>query len=305
MDDILAIRGVCKTYGEKMVLHQVNINLKRGRIYGLVGQNGAGKTTLMRIIGGLAFPDQGQIRLFGATEKKDLVLARKQLGYLMEDSSFYPYLTGEENMAITLKARGIANKDCIGDMLAKLGLADSGQKKVGDFSLGMKRRLGIALALLGKPKLLLLDEPTNGLDALGVLEIRALLQRLAEKEEVTMLISSHILGELSHLASDYIFIDKGNILQEITKQQLLACHRPHLVIKAEHSGLAIGIIKEKLRTNDFQLMPDGSILLYGFDQEITTLRRVFEGVATLEAGKDSLENYFISLIGGMDHGQFA
>lgn len=214
MNDIISTKELYKSYGNTAVLKDVSISVKQGEIYGLVGKNGAGKTTLMKVLLGLVPKTKGEISLFGAGDEKSLRLQRRDIGAMIETPSFYPYMTAWDNLNYYRIQRGMKDTECIGRALKLVGLSGTGKKKFREFSLGMKQRLGLALALLHSPELLILDEPINGLDPEGIVEVRELLDNLNKNEGVTILISSHILGELSQLAQRYGFIDKGRLIKE-------------------------------------------------------------------------------------------
>jgi len=212
---ILKTYGLSKSYGRVNTLEDVNMTIKKGQIYGFIGQNGAGKTTLIRILAGLTFKDQGSLELFGETEERKIELSRRRIACIIDTPSFYPDKTAYSNLEIERIQKGIPGKQCIEKALMMVGLNDVKKKKVKSFSLGMKQRLGIAMALLGDPELLILDEPINGLDPMGIVEVREMLKKLNVEYGVTILISSHILSELYQLASYYGVIHKGKLLEQI------------------------------------------------------------------------------------------
>ena len=214
---VLHLSNVEKHYGKNKILKGVNLSLQRGRIYGLIGQNGAGKTTIMRVIAGLVLPDSGSIQLFGEYEKIDFV--RKNVGCIIESPTLYPNLTAMENLNIIRRLKNIEEDESLSDILSMLQINDT-SKKVKNYSVGMKQKVGIAMALIGDPQLLILDEPLNGLDPIAIVRLRKYLQKLVEEKNVTILISSHILSELDKFASDFILIDSGEIKKVITKEEL-------------------------------------------------------------------------------------
>lgn len=299
---ILRTNNLTKSYHGVNALHNVSITLEAGKIYGLIGQNGAGKTTLMRLITGLCFPTGGSIELFGHTGEKALQIERKRLGCMIEYPSLIPNMTAKENLRFHRMMRGIPNPEVEDEMLEFVGLVDTGAKKARNFSLGMKQRLGIAVALLGNPELLILDEPINGLDPLGVVEIRNLLKRLCEERQMTILISSHNLPELYQTATDYIIIHKGEIKQTLTLAQLEECCKRHLLIHCDQPEKLVSILETKLKTTNYNVMPDRSVKLYDYlDEKEQVSRALFESgiiVTNLSVEGDTLEDYFISIIGG-------
>ncbi|MDR1775409.1 MAG: ATP-binding cassette domain-containing protein [Actinomycetes bacterium] len=221
---VLETHNLNKDYRRTRALSDINIALDRGRIYGLVGQNGAGKTTLMRIIAGLSQPTQGSITLFGASSQPSLVRARRRLGAIIETPALYPDLSAAQNLEIERLIRGVADRSRVKRLLQQVGLDGTGRKRVRDFSLGMRQRLAIAVALLADPALLLLDEPINGLDPMGIIQVRQLLTTLAHEHGCTILISSHILSELDQLADEYLFVSDGRIIKQLTAAELSTQH---------------------------------------------------------------------------------
>lgn len=206
---VLRTHSVSKQYKHQLVLNKVNLTIKKGSIYGFIGQNGAGKSTLIRLVTGLACPTMGKIELFGQSNERELIEARRRIGTIIEGPALYPHLSAAENLEAHRLLKGIPGKECIQKTLEIVGLQDTGKKKAKNFSLGMKQRLGIAIALIGDPEFLILDEPINGLDPMSVVEIRELLKKLNHEYGITILISSHILSELHLLATHYGIIHKG------------------------------------------------------------------------------------------------
>lgn len=207
--------NITKKYRNTLALNQVSMSVMQGDIYGFIGENGAGKTTMIRLLTGLAEPTTGKIALFGESNKK-LAKQRERIGCIIESPSLYLDMTAYENLEVQRLQRGIPGKGCIDNALALVGLKDTGKKKAKDFSLGMRQRLALAIALLGNPEFLVLDEPINGLDPTGIIELRNLLKRLNKERGITILISSHILTELHQLANRYGILHEGKLLQEIT-----------------------------------------------------------------------------------------
>jgi ABC-2 type transport system ATP-binding protein len=217
---IVKTSHLSKKYGERYAVEDVNLEIKRGQIYGLIGQNGAGKTTFIRLLTGLIAPTDGEIELFGQ-HGADLGQARARVGSIVETPSLFPNMTAVENMETQRRLAGF-HTDNISEMLELCGVADTGRKKVKDFSLGMRQRLALALALLTEPEFIILDEPINGLDPKGIVENREMLKRLAAEQGITILISSHILSELALLATHYGIIHEGRLIKQISARQLRA-----------------------------------------------------------------------------------
>ena len=297
---ILRTENISKTYGKHRVLNNVSITLESGRIYGLIGVNGAGKTTLMRQILGLSVPDSGEIELFGK-RGSETSSERKRLGCLIEAPGLVTNLTAAQNLHLHRIMHGIAGKEIEPQLLEMVGLANTGKKKARDFSLGMKQRLGIAIAMLNNPELIILDEPINGLDPIGVVEIRELIKKLCEERGITILISSHNLPELYQCATDYIIIDNGEIKQEISLEELEEKCRHYLLIETNDKEKLSVVLETELGTKNFKVMPDGSVQLYDFTDEKDRVADVLfqNGVRTTEFSLkgDTLENYFISVVG--------
>ncbi len=299
---VLKTNNLTKSYHGVNALQEVSVTLEAGKIYGLIGQNGAGKTTLMRLIAGLGFPTSGSTSLFGHTGEKALQIERKRLGCMIEYPSLAPSMTAKENLKLHRIMRGIPNKEVEDELLELLGLTGTGKKKVKNFSLGMKQRLGIAVALLGNPELLILDEPINGLDPIGVVDIRNLLKKLCEEKQMTILISSHNLPELYQTATDYIIIHKGEIKQTLTLAQLEGCCRHHFLISCANPEELVGVLETKLNTTNYSVMPDKTVKLYDYlDEKERVSRVLFENgiiLTNLSNEGDTLEDYFISIVGG-------
>ncbi len=301
---VLKTNNLNKKYGGADVLNKVSISLEAGKIYGLIGQNGAGKTTLMRLITGLAFPTEGSIELFGDSDSKKLQEQRKRIGAMIEYPSLIPYMSAQENLRYHRIIRGNPNTDVEKELLELVGLSNTGKKKAKNFSLGMKQRLGIAIALLGDPELLILDEPINGLDPLGVVEIRKLINKLSEERQMTILISSHNLPELYQVATDYIIIHNGEVKQSITQAELDESCKHHILIGCGQPEKLVSVLETQLNTTKYKVMPDRMVKLYDYLDEKEKVAKAIadSGIVVTEFSiqGDTLENYFISIIGG-DH----
>ncbi|MGG4266603.1 ATP-binding cassette domain-containing protein [Peribacillus simplex] len=303
---VLKTNQLSKRYKNQFALNKVNLSIEKGSIYGFIGQNGAGKSTLTRLVSGLAIPTSGTIELFGETSERNLIQTRKRIGAMIEEPALYPHMTAAENLEAHRLLKGIPGKECIEKTLTLVGLLDMGKKKAKNFSLGMKQRLGLAIALLGDPEFLILDEPINGLDPMGVVEIRELLKKLNSEKGITILISSHILSELHLLATHYGIIHKGELIEELTLNELEEKCRQYLHIKVDKAEKAATIIETTLSTNDFEVMPDGGIRLFKYLNQpgIVSTTLVNEGLVIeqfMPMGQD-LESYFTNRIGGVQHG---
>lgn len=295
---ILRTDQLTKTYSGRHALDHVSVTLQQGRIYGLIGQNGAGKTTFMRLITGLAFPAEGSLELFGNQEAEE----RVRVGSMIEYPALIPYMTASENLDYHRTIRGIPGKTTRQELLKLVGLSDTGKKKVKDFSLGMKQRLGIAVALVGNPEFLILDEPINGLDPVGVAEVRNLILRLCEERQITILISSHNLPELYQLATDYIIIHQGKIIQSITLAELEESCKHHILLGCENPEKLVSVLEMQLNVSNYQVMPDKTVKLYEYLDDQETVARTLAGngiaVTKFMVQGDTLESYFLSVIGG-------
>ena len=305
-ENVLVTRDLTKRYGTALAVDRANITIPRGAIYGLVGRNGAGKTTIIRMVAAQTVPTSGEEELFGATGEKALQAARARTGAMVEIPSFYPYLTARENLEYYRRQRGVAGKRAVEDALEQVDLANTGKKKFKTFSLGMKQRLGLALALMNRPELLLLDEPINGLDPEGIVEFRNLLLELNRQYQTTILISSHILSELQNLATCYGVIDSGKVLEQVSAAQLAERCRDCLELKVDDAPRAAALMERELGCRDFEVLPGGVIRLYeGLEspQRVTNLL-ISQGISLygMEHRGANLEDYFLNLIGGVRHG---
>ena len=301
MREIDKTKNLVKKYGENTVLSNVNITVRQGDIYGLVGDNGAGKTTFLRILTGQANLTSGSVELLSQSNEKELTKVRKRMGTIIENPSFYPKMTIEQNIEYYRLQRGIPGKENVEMILKEVGLLDARKKKFDNISLGMKQRLGLALALLGEPEVLLLDEPINGLDPSGILEIRNLLLKLNKEKNITILISSHILSELSNIATCYGFLSKGKLVEEITADELNERCKSYLEITVTNAKKLAALLEEKLGYKDYKVMPNGIIQVYGKSpmvEEISKLA-VLNGIGLkgLNEKTVDLESYYMSLIG--------
>jgi len=299
---VLKTNHLTKRYHGVNVLQNVQVTLEAGKIYGLIGQNGAGKTTLMKLVSGLTFPTEGNIELFGQSGEGNLQKERKRLGCMIEYPGFIPYMTAQENLTYHRIVRGEPSKTIVSELLNLVGLKDTGKKKAKNFSLGMKQRLGIAIALIGDPELLILDEPINGLDPIGVVEIRKLLTRLCEERQMTILISSHNLPELYQMATNYLIIHQGKIKQSLTLEELEENCKHYILIGCDQPEKLASILEMKLGTTNYKVMPDKTIKLYDHLDDKNLVAKVISDngivVINFSLEGDTLEDYFISVIGG-------
>lgn len=302
--NVLELKNIHKDFGTFRALTDVNLNLEKGKIYGFIGKNGAGKTTLMRIISGMSLPTSGSMSLFGKTEAGEICRERARLGVMLEDRGISPDLTAAQNLKAQMLLKGLHDDFLIREMLEIVGLTNTGSKKFKEFSLGMKRRLTLAATLLSKPEFLILDEPTNGLDPVGIKDIRDLLLRINREHGTTILISSHILRELYEIATDFIFIDSGEIIREISKEPLNKRLESKTIIRSREMGKVLDALRK--HGLDAELTVNGDTINLsgnGFtEEELGVILHESEAVLLeFTQRRETLESYFISLIGGNSH----
>lgn len=299
---MIETRNLTKQYGVQKSVSDLNIHVKRGRIYGLLGRNGAGKTTTMKMLLGLIKPTSGTVKIFGKSmtgnEKKIL----PRIGCLIESPGFYPNLTGTENLKIFARIRGIPAKNAIKSALEVVGLPYNDKKLFSQYSLGMKQRLAIALAIMHDPELLILDEPINGLDPIGIAEVRDFIRELCDVRGKTILISSHILSEISLLADDIGIIDHGVLLEEESIAELEQKNSKYIHFVVSDAAQASRIIEKDFYTRNFAVENDHSLRIYDTDLSVSAINRSFieNGLEVSEAHtcEDSLEDYFKHVTGG-------
>lgn len=301
---VMRTNNITKSYGSHKILDNVNMNIKKGDIYGFIGKNGAGKTTMIRVITGLVIPNNGQVELFNNSGDKNIIKSRCRIGALIESPNLYLNMTAKENLELVRIQRGIPGTRCIDEVLNLVGLKDVEKKKIKNFSLGMKQRLGIAIALLGDPEFLILDEPINGLDPIGIKEIRELLLKLNKQRGITILISSHILSELTQISNRYGFINDGKMMEEITDSELLRKCRNYLNLKVSNTSMVSIILENQVGVKDYEVFEDNTIRIYDdFDSEKITLCLAAHNIGVKEIVQmgESLEDYFTDLIGGKNN----
>ena len=300
---VLKTYNITKKYGEQLAVDNVNMTIKKGDIYGFIGQNGAGKTTLIRLITGLIHKSSGEIELLGANEENELNKARTMVGSLIESPSLYTNMTARENLEVSRLVRNIPGKKCIDEVLELVGLKDVEKKKVKNFSLGMRQRLGIANALMGNPKLLILDEPINGLDPMGIVEIRELLKKINKEKDMTILISSHILSELSELATTYGIISNGKLIEEITAKQLSEKCRQYIDLKVDDTARAVILLERELGISDYEVLEDSNIKVFSNLDNVGEVNSLLSRsgiiVESISVKGENLEEYFMNKVGGV------
>ena len=301
-EHVLRTISLNKKYNGKAVLKDLNMSIKRGDIYGLIGKNGAGKTTLIRLITGLANLSSGSIEIFDGDNDKSITSERKRIGTLIEMPAFYGDMTAVDNMELVRLQKGIPGKACINEKLELVGLTNIEKKKVKDFSLGMKQKLGLAMALLGDPEFLILDEPTNGLDPIGIVYMRELLKKLNKENGVTILISSHLLSELNQLATRYGILNNGELVEQLTQKELDEKCKKALEIKTDDLKKTTWVLENILKTTNYKVLPNEVIKVYDYINESGKVSKALsqEGITIyqISISGDNLENYFMSIVGG-------
>ena len=299
MKDVIVTQNLTKMYGDKAAVSSMDMHVKQGDIYGFIGRNGSGKSTTLKMLCGLAFPTQGSIRVFGQSLSQESV--RKRIGVLIESPGLEPGRSAYENMYLKASLMGIIDPDKeIRELLTLTGVNPDNKKLVKRYSMGMKQRLGIAMALLGGPDLLILDEPINGLDPEGMNQLRSLLVDLNQKKGVTILVSSHILGELSKMATRYGIIKDGCLVKEISKEELSAECKDYLYLKTSDSKMAAVLLEEKLRIRNYEVRPEGEIRIYqkaDSGQITTVMTSAGISVFAIYGHQQDLEGYFLDLMG--------
>lgn len=298
---ILELRGVYKSYQKRAILKNINISLETGKIYGFIGKNGAGKTTTMKVITGLCRADQGEIYIMGRNEPKDLVCLRRNIGCMIENPALYQEMAASENLEALCMLYGIKNMEHVKEVLELVGLENAGKKRVKNFSLGMRQRLGIGMALINNPQLLILDEPINGLDPDGIVEVRELIKKINKEKNVTILISSHILNEVYQVADNYILIKQGKIVEQLSQEELEEKRQKYVLIKNGNPVIIKDVLRKKLKTENFVQMDDGSFKIYDYTNCVLEVMNAFEGTSIdingISIAEDNLEEYFFKKMG--------
>ncbi|MBC2319071.1 ATP-binding cassette domain-containing protein [Listeria booriae] len=301
-ENILETAALSRKFGDNYAVDHVNMTVQKGDIYGFIGKNGAGKTTFIRLITELMYKNGGDVSLFGSTHPKDIHQARKRIGAVIEGPSLYPNMTAHQNLNYYLLQKGIPDKNRINEVLEFVGLENTGRKKYRNFSMGMKQRLGIGLAILHHPDFLILDEPINGLDPMGIIEIRNIILKLNKTYGTTVFISSHILTELALIANRYGIINNGRLVKELSKEELESESRRYLVLKTLNKEAAVQHLESFLELYQYEVHSDGSIRIFEYIDEPEKISQVmFDAgiiITELKVVEANLEEYFIDLIGG-------
>lgn len=303
MDYVLKTNALCKKYKDYKALNGLSMNVPKGAIYGFVGKNGAGKTTLVRLICGLQEAASGEYTLYGTkSTDKEILKARRRMGAVVETPSIYLDMTAEDNLKQQYRVLGLPSYDGLADILKLVRLEYTGKKKAKNFSLGMRQRLGIAIALVGDPDFLVLDEPVNGLDPQGIIEMRELILKLNREQQITVLISSHILDELSRLATHYGFIDKGQIVKEISAKELDTVCRKCIRLEVTNTRTLSRVLDGM--NVEYTIVSDKAADVYArINVSKLTLALAKENceVISMQEKDESLESYYVGLVGGKEN----
>ena len=300
MDYLLSTNCLTKQFKKQKAVNNVSMHIKQGEIYGFIGRNGAGKTTFLKMISGMTCPTSGEISLFGysGNEMKKMF---SRIGTLIEAPGLYPNFTAYENLKLKCLCIGLNKKGYINALLKTVGLSDVGKKKVKNYSLGMKQRLGIAMALIGEPDLLVLDEPINGLDPQGIAEVRDTIFKLNKERNITIIISSHILEELSKIATNYGIIHNGELIEEMTREQLMSKCCEHIEIKLKNPELACNVL-DKMNFTDYKVVGKNKIHIFerldetgNITMELSKKDIVIQSIAV---ESEAIEDFFFELTGG-------
>ncbi|SDY45671.1 ABC-2 type transport system ATP-binding protein [Ruminococcaceae bacterium YAD3003] len=298
MENVVSINGISKKYGKALVLDNVSLEIPKGSIFGLVGRNGAGKTTLMRIITGLSEPTSGSYSISGvSSSNKNILSVRRRMGSIIESPAVFRNLSAYDNLKLQYINLGMTSFDSIPELLELVELKDTGRKTAGKFSLGMRQRLGIAVALCGNPDILILDEPINGLDPQGIIQMREILLKVNREKHTTILISSHILEELSKLATHYAFIEGGKILQTLSSEELMSKVRKSSRIKVSGTESLCPVFdREKI---DYKLEGEDTIDIFtdiAASKIVSLANEAGVEVISINENNESLEGYFMNLV---------
>ncbi len=300
MEYVVSTKGLTKVYGKHTAVDNVSLHIKRGEIYGFIGRNGAGKTTFMKMLTGLAAPTAGEISLFGSTGEA-MKKQTERVGNLIEDPGLYPQFSGYQNLRCKCLALGVHKEGYIEELLDMVGLSSAGKKKVKKYSLGMKQRLGIAMALVGGPDLLILDEPINGLDPQGIAEVRDILLKLRDEQNMTIMISSHILEELYKIADTFGIINKGKLIQELSKEELSAKCSDFIELKLDSASKACPVL-EGMGITNYKVIGNDTIYIYDQVDNLGAINKALANagvmVSLLNVVQERLEDYYLELVGG-------
>lgn len=306
MEHILQMEHLTKTYGRanhrKTVVDDVNLTIEKGHIYGLIGPNGAGKTTIMKMIAGLTAQTSGKISLFGDSENLDA--GRSRMSCMIDAPYLDGSMTAQQNMQYIRYVRGVADEKRISEVLEFAGLTDTGKKQVKQFSLGMRQRLGISMALLPCPEIMILDEPVNGLDPEGIVDVRNMLKKLCMEEEMTILISSHLLSELSELCTDFAIINEGRLVESLSSEELEEKCRSYVAIRTNDINRTAAVLEQELHIKKYKVVEHDEIHLYECLDEVEKISKTITDsgliLTKLVMEGENLEEYYLSKVSGKE-----
>lgn len=297
--NVLELKNISKAYGKKTVVDNFSLNVEKGHICGLIGPNGAGKTTIMKMMAGLAAPTNGEMSFFGKSDNLDQY--RSRMAFMLESPIIDKSMNARQNMEYVRYVKGVADKKKIDEMLEFVGLGNVGKKTAGKFSLGMTQRLGIAMALLTEPEIMVLDEPVNGLDPEGIVEIRLMLKKLSEEKNVTIIISSHILSELSELCTDFSIINHGRQIENFSREELMAKCRSYYAIRTNDINRTAAVIEDKLGTKQYKVIHGDEIRLFDFLDNVEKVSKTITDngliLTKFISEGESLEDFYLSKVG--------
>lgn len=300
VNSVMTMRGLCKSYKKQEVLHDFSLTVERGHICGLIGPNGAGKTTIMKILAGLFLPSKGELEFFGSPD--DLDDSRARMSFMIEQPIIAGSMSARQNLEYIRYLRGYPDDKRIDEILELVGLADTGKKYAGKFSLGMKQRLGIGMALLPKPEIMVLDEPVNGLDPEGIVQVRQLIKRMQEEWGVTVLISSHLLSELSELCTDFSIISHGQLIENLSREELLIRCRNHIALRTDDINKTAAILEDKLQIADYKVIHGEEIQIFEKLSELHHISKTLTEnglvITRLNEEGQNLEDYYLEKVGG-------
>lgn len=298
MEYVMELEGLTKTFGKKTAVDNFSLKIEKGHICGLIGPNGAGKTTIMRMMAALTEPDSGEMKFFGSANLDE---ARSRMSFIIEEPYMEHSMTARENMQYLRFIRGVADESRIDKLLDFVGLKDVGKKKVGKFSLGMRQRLGIAMSLLAKPEFMVLDEPINGLDPEGIIDVRKMLLKLTEEEKITILISSHILKELSELCTDYAIVNHGKLIEKLSHEELLLKTKTFIGLRTNDIGRTCTVLEGSLGIRNYKVSPENEIMIYERLEDLERISSIVTQnnltITKINVEGESLEDYYIGKVG--------
>lgn len=299
-NSVITTRGLCKSYGKQEVLHDFSLDIERGHICGLIGPNGAGKTTIMKILAGIMFQSKGELEFFGSPE--GLEDSRARMSFMIEQPIISGTMTARQNLEFIRYLRGYPDEKRIDEILDLVGLGNTGKKRVGKFSLGMKQRLGIGMSLLPKPEIMVLDEPVNGLDPEGIVEVRQLIKRMQEEWGVTVLISSHLLSELSELCTDFSIINHGELIENLSRDELLVKCRGHISLRTDNINKTAAVLEDKLSIGDYKVIHGEEIHIFEKLSKVHHISKTLTDsglvITKLNEEGQNLEDYYLEKVGG-------